>query len=114
MFVFATDFVNKSAQKSQSITDKNNKSTEFQKANELIKSIEERCPFADRTLDIPLALKTITDVFNYEEEAIDVRMLYQTLTNLSLGFPTSHMDNMTNDFLYGLYKAGATIFFCKC
>lgn len=100
-----TDFINKSAQKSQSITNKHIKSAEFKRSNELIKSIESRTPFTDRTLDIPLSLKTITDVFTYQPEEVDVRMLYQTLTNLSLGFPTSPLDNASNDFLYGLYKA---------
>lgn len=51
-----------------------------------------------------MSLKTITDVFKYEDEEVDVRMLYQTLTNLSLGFPTTYLDSATNDFLYGVYK----------
>lgn len=69
-------------------------------------------PFTERTLDVPLSLKTITDVFTYEAEEVDVRMLYQTLTNLSLGFPTSQLDNASNDFLYGVYKA--SIFHDNC
>ncbi|KAJ6649496.1 hypothetical protein Bhyg_04732, partial [Pseudolycoriella hygida] len=97
-------FVNKAARKSQSITEKNNRSPEFKRANDLIESIKECIPFSERSLALPLCLKTITDVFSYEEEALDVRMLYQTLTNLSLGLPTPPLNNETNDFLYGLYK----------
>lgn len=101
-----TDFISKTAQKSQTIVEKNNKSQEFKRATELIKSIEQRSPFSERTLDVALSLKTIADVFDYneDEKEVDVRMLYQTLTNLSLGFPTSHMDDVTNEFLHSLYK----------
>lgn len=109
-----TEFINKTARKSQSITQKNNKSIEFKRATGLIKSIEARRPLTDQTLDIPLSLKTITDVFNYEEEVdVDVRMLYQTLTNLSLGFPTSTMDNATSEFLYGVYQASSVLVLCS-
>ncbi|XP_037038084.1 uncharacterized protein LOC119075672 [Bradysia coprophila] len=98
-------FVNKTAQRSQAITEKSNKTKEFKRANDLVKCIEEcDSPNTERNLDIPLSLKTITDVFNYTDEEVDVRMLYQTLTNFSLGFPTCHMDQTTNDFLYGVYK----------
>lgn len=98
-------FVNKTAQKSQAITEKSNKTNEFKRATNLVKSIEECCPFTQRQqLEIPLSLKTLTDVFNYTDEEVDVRMVYQTLTNLSLGFPTTHMDQATNEFLYGVYK----------
>lgn len=110
MIYFLTAFVNKTAQKSQSITEKNNTTSEFKRATELIASIEQRCPFTSRTLELPLSLKTITDVYNYEEEDVDMRMLYQTLTNLSMGFPTMNMDNATNDFLYGIYKVNADFF----
>lgn len=90
--------------KSQLITEKNNKSREFKRATDLIKCIEERGPFKDQPLDIPLSLKTLTDVFQYEEEEVDLRMLYQTVTNLSMGFPTSQLDTAANGFLCGVYK----------
>ena len=96
--------MNKSAAKSQSITEKNNKSAEFKRANDLIKCIEDSVPFTERSLNIPLCLKTIADVYNYEQEELDVRSLYQTLTNLSLGLPTPQLDQGTSDFLYAVYK----------
>lgn len=80
------------------------KCPEFERSNKLIKAIEAQSSFAERSIDIPLSLKAVTDVFEYEEDDVDLRILYQTLTNLSLGFPTAQLDDTTNAFLYGVYK----------
>lgn len=70
----------------------------------MVDFIETRISFNDQGLDIPIAIKTLADVYDFQQETVDLRLLYQTLANLSLGFPTMQMDKTTSNVLYGVYK----------